>query len=161
MWGENMIRLKKVKVTNDNKIMMVYEKQSKTGAWDEYSFSCSEQARPEFYKAIKALAPHVIEMCELPDDYLSRIDVKGASFSYGGMDEVMGATISAAMELNDSYCNLNLNTPHKASGSYSEGPADEMQLLSDKCIKALDCLCEEAQLYIDGDRAQGKLFDVA
>lgn len=156
-----MIRLKKVKITKENKIMMIYEKQSQTGSYDEYQFSCSEKARPEFYDAMKNLAPHVIEMCELPDDYLPRIDVKGVSFSYGGDKEVMGATISAAMKLNDSYCDLNLNTPHKASDSYSEGPADEMQLLSDDCIHALNLLCKEAQLYIDGDRAQGKLFEVA
>lgn len=156
-----MIRLKKVKVTKENKIMMIYEKQSKTGMYDEYQFSCSEQARPEFYKALQELAPHVIEMCELPDDYLPRITVKSVSFSYGGDKEVMGATISSAMKLNDSYCDLNLNTPHKASDSYSEGPADEMQLLSDDCIDALVLLQKEAKLYIGGDRAQGKLFDVA
>ena len=73
----------------------------------------------------------------------------------------MGATISAQMKLNKSNQNLNLNTPHKASDSYSDAPADPKQLLPDKCIDALTELCREVELYIRGERAQGKLFDVA
>jgi hypothetical protein len=152
------MRIKKAKINSDNKINIVYEKRSKTGAWDEYSLSCSEPARPEFYNRLKDLAPHVIKMCELPESYLGRMEVQGVSFSYGGMKEVMGATISAQMKLDNSNCNLNLNTPHKASDSYSDGPADGKQLLSDKCIEALDALCKEADLYVEGEREQGRLF---
>jgi len=73
----------------------------------------------------------------------------------------MGATITSQMKLEDSYSNLNLNTPHKASDSYSDAPVDEMQLLTDDCISDLSCLCEEVELYINGERAQGKLFAVS
>jgi hypothetical protein len=156
-----MIRMKKIKLTSDKKISMAYEKQNKAKGWDEYSFTCSEEARPEFYTTVKSLAPHVLDLCELPDSYMDRIEVRGVSFSYGGEEEVMGATISAQMKLNYSNCSLNLNTPHKASASYSGGEVDDMQVLSDKCIKALDVLTDECQLYIDGDRAQGRLFEVA
>ena len=38
--------------------------------------------------------------------------------------EVMGANICASMDLKKSNCPLNLNTPHKASESYSDGEAD-------------------------------------
>ncbi|NSW92759.1 MAG: hypothetical protein HPY74_19315 [Firmicutes bacterium] len=137
---------------------MVYEKRSKIG-WDEYSFTCSEEPRPELYAALRALAPHVIKMCELPEDYLSRIDVRGVTFSYGGENEVMGATIIGQMELKNSYSKLNLNTPYKASDSYSEyAPPDEMQLLSGDCIEALEELCKEVELYIEGERAQQNMF---
>ena len=155
------MRIKKAKITSDKKVAITYEKRSKYGFWDEYSFACSEDARPEFYGSLKALAPHVVEMCELPESYIDRIEVRGVSFSYGGEKEVMGATISAQMILHDSNCNLNLNTPHKASDSYSDAPADEKQLLSDKCIDALNTLCEEVELYINGERAQARLFGVA
>jgi hypothetical protein len=154
-------RIRKVKVTSDNKIQMVYEAQSKTGAWDEYSFTCSEEARPEFYQMMKRMAVHVVEMCELPDNYLSRIQVKGVSFSFSGEKDVMGATISAQMKLENSYNCLNLNTPHKASDSYSDVPADPMQLLSGDCIDDLEKLAGECEVYINGERAQGKLFAVA
>ncbi|MCG8400025.1 MAG: hypothetical protein MJA84_00340 [Firmicutes bacterium] len=156
------MRIKKVKITAAGKIMIVYEKRSQ-GAWDEYSLSCSEAARPEFYAALGTLAPHVVEMCELPKNYVEKIKVRGVSFSYGGEKEVMGATISASMELRDSYPDLNLNTPHKASEMYSDSPPDEKQLLTDRCTDDLEYVQDECQVYIRGDRAQGtlKFGDVA
>jgi len=156
-----MVRMKKIKVTSEKKIQMSYEKLNKNKTWDEYSFTCSDQARPEFYNSIKDLTKHVLEMCELPEDYASRIEVRGVSVSYGGADEVMGATISAQMVLNNSNCNLNLNTPHKASESYSGGEGDDKQLLSCDCVDDLKALYAECELYINGDRAQTSLFAVA
>lgn len=155
------MRIRKVKFTKEGKIAITYEQQTKTRFWDEYFMSCSEPARPEFYTAMENLREHVVDMCELPENYLNRIKVKGVTFSYGGEAGVMGATITAQMDLYNSNCPLNLNTPHKASDSYNDQPADETQLLSSDCIKALLLLCEEAEAYIKGDRAQGSLFGVA
>ena len=155
------MRIRKVKFTKEGKIAITYEQQTKTRFWDEYFMSCSEPARPEFYTAMENLREHVIDMCELPENYLNRIKVKGVTFSYGGEAGVMGATITAQMDLYNSNCPLNLNTPHKASDSYNDQPADEAQLLSDDCVEALKALCEEAEAYIKGDRAQGSLFGVA
>ena len=155
-------RIKKVKLTKDEKIHIVFEKRAKNReGWDEYSITCSDQPRPEFYIGIQGLAIHVAEMCELPEDYVDRIQVRGVSFSYGGEKEVMGATITAQMELHNSNCPLNLNTPHKASESYSDTPADPVQLLTDECVDALFVLCNECDLYIGGERAQGQLFKVS
>ena len=154
-----MRRIRKVKLTKEDKIMIVFE-QAAGDQWDEYSLTCSEKALPSFYAAIQALAPHVIEMCELPQDYAERIIIRGVSVSYGGEAEVMGATITAQMALMKSNCPLSLNTPHKASDSYSGGDADLNQLLSRDCIMALRTLYAECDRYIDGERAQGKLFAV-
>jgi hypothetical protein len=155
------MRIKKVKVNSDDKITMIYEQSSKTGSWDEYQFTCSDKARPAFYSKLQALAVYVVEMCELPNDYVCKINVRGVSVGYGGSNEVMGATITAQMALENSNCNLNLNTPYKASDSYSDAPADPKQLLPDKCIDILNELYEECKAYIGGEREQGKLFDVA
>lgn len=152
------MRILKVKVTKDNKIMMVWEEPTKQGTYDKYQMTCSDEARPEFYVKLQALGVHALEMLELPENYLSRIKVKGVSFSYGGEKEVMGATIITSMELMNSNCDLNLNTPHKASEPYSDGPADEKQLLTADCVMTLLELIEECKAYISGDRAQGKLF---
>jgi len=151
-----MRRLIKVKLTKDDKIAIDYE-QMNGNSWDQYSFTCVEKALSSFYKALQDLASYTVEMCELPKDYLSRITVRGVSFSYGGEKEVMGATISARMKLNNSNCGLNLNTPHKASESYSDGPADEKQLLGTDCVTDLIDLRNECWNYVDGKRAQGKL----
>jgi hypothetical protein len=154
--GEVNMRIKKFKVTKYNQISMVYEQGSMNQ--DEYSFTCSEKARPEFYVAMAVLAEHVIDMCELPEDYMERIKVRGVSYSYGGEKEVMGATISAGMKLYESNQALNINTPHKATDSYSDAPAQDSQLLGNDCIKALMVLQAECKAYIQGDRAQGSLF---
>lgn len=73
----------------------------------------------------------------------------------------MGAVISSSMKLENSYQGLNINTPHKAADSYNENDPDPMQVLFDDCIDDLNMLLQESFLYIDGDRAQGKLFEVA
>jgi hypothetical protein len=151
------MRVKKVKINKYSQISMVYTQGPYNQ--DEYSFTCSEKARPEFYEAMKAMAEHVIEMCELPESYLDRITVRGVSYSYGGENETMGATISAAMRLDNSYQALNINTPHKASEMYCpDTPDDDMQLLSSECVDALEALLFECEKYIKGDREQGSLF---
>lgn len=153
--------MKKVKVTKEGKIFLIWEREIQSGNYDEYSMQCSDQARPEFYNAMTALNKHVVDMCELPDSYLDRITTKSVSFSYGGDEQVMGATISASMKLENSPAGLNLNTPHKACDSYNpEQPVeDPALLLSEKCVDDLDTLMDEAELYINGDRAQMNLFD--
>lgn len=154
------MRMKKVKVTKEGKIFLIWEREIQSGSYDEYSMQCSDPARPEFYNAMIALDKHVIDMCELPDSYLDRITTKSVSFSYGGDTQVMGAVISASMKLENSPAGLNLNTPHKACDSYNpEQPVENPALLlSEKCIEDLDILADEAELYINGDRAQMNLF---
>lgn len=154
------MRIRKVKITKYDQISIVFEDGPDNR--DEYSLTCRDKARPEFYEALDALREHVIEMCELPEEYLDRITVKGVTFSYGGEFETMGATISASMELENSYQDLNINTPHKASAMYCPTtPDDPNQLLSGDCIEALEALQYECEAYIKGDREQGSLFSEA
>jgi len=151
------MRIKKVKITKYDQVSMIYENGPSN--LDEYSFTCREKARPEFYKALSAMAEFVLDMCELPESYLERISIRGVSYSYGGENETMGAVISASMKLEESYQALNLVTPHKASEMYCpDTPDDDKQLLSGDCVEALLELRTECEKYIQGDRAQGSLF---
>jgi len=153
------MRIKKAKITKEKRILLMYEQKGKNGWWDEYSMTCSEEPRPEFHQALRDLRTHVLDMCELPETYLDKITVRGVSYSYGGEDDTMGATISASMKLEYSYQALNLVTPHKASAMYCpDTPEDEKQLLTGDCIEALRDLQTECEKYIQGDRAQGSLF---
>ena len=153
-----MKRICKIKISKENRVEINYQQKSHTGEWNDFSMSCVEKGEPKLYLALHDLRQDVVEMCEQPDHYIDRVTVKSVSFSYGGEMEVMGATISAAMVLENSNCPLNLNTPHKASGSYNEGEADIRQLLSSDCIRRLWDLQEAAERYVDGVRAQGNLF---
>jgi hypothetical protein len=155
--GIAYMRIKKIKITKYNQVHMVYEQGPHNG--DEYSFTCSEKARPELYTALAAMAEFVLDMCELPETYLDRIAIRGVTYSYGGDNDTMGAVISASMKLEESYQALNLVTPHKASAMYCpETPDDDKQLLTGDCVKALEELRIECEKYIQGDRAQGSLF---
>lgn len=139
------------------KVTLEWEKKNKKGDWDQYSMTCSDEPKPEFKAALGAMDRDVIEMCELPETYLTRIVVTGVSFSYGGEKEVRGATVTAQMHLNKSNVALNLNTPHKVEEFYADD-GDPKQLLTDGCIGRLGELEVEAEAYVNGDRAQGELF---
>ena len=133
---------------------------------DEYSMKCRERPRPEFAEALKALAPEVLYLCELANAYLNRIKVRSVSLNYGGEGETMGATITSQMDLYNSNCPLNLNTPNKPVEPYNtECEYDEDTLakmcLRSECVDKLEVLIDEANKYVDGQRAQGNLFDDA
>jgi hypothetical protein len=151
------MRFKKIKKTKEDKTFIEYQAQNQKGGWDDFSFTCSDEPKPEFKGALAALAEDVIDICELPDEYLSRISVCGVSFSYGGEQEVMGATIIAQMRLTNSNGSLNLITAHKPSAPYAEG-ADKHNVLREECVQRLETLCQNAQEYVNGIRAQGNLF---
>lgn len=151
------MRFQKIKYSK-GKVKIEYELLNKGKKdWDQFSLACLDEPKPEFQIALRALSKDVIEMCELPENYLKRIMVTGVSFSYGGEAEILGATIISQMTLNRSNVNLNLNTPHKPSEPYSE-EGDATQCLSQDCVDRLASLELEAEEYINGNRAQGELF---
>ena len=154
------MRFQKIKYSK-GRVKIEYELRNKIKKdWDQLLLVCSDEPKPEFQTALQVLSEDVIKMCELPEDYQKRIMVTGVSFSYGGDDEIMGATIISQMALNHSNINLNLNTPHKPSEPYSEG-GDASQCLSADCIEHLTSLMLEAEDYVNGNRAQGELFQEA
>ena len=128
---------------------------------DEYSVKCRDTPRPEFIRAMAELDKHVTEMCELPDNFIVKVHTRSVSLNYGGENETMGATITAQMDLLKSNCPLNINTPNKTVDPYCEDtPWDETICLTEECVDAINNLIKEAELYLDGVRAQGTLFEV-
>ena len=129
---------------------------------DKYSLECMESPRPEFVQAFKELAKHVAELCELPADYADRITTRSVSLNYGGVQETMGAVLSAVMELEQSNGVLVLNTPHKTVEMLTEkAEPNAKMLLTAECIETLEMLIDEAHEYVKGVRAQGDLFTPA
>jgi hypothetical protein len=152
------MRFKKIKLTKEGKVQAEYEVKNQKGTTDEYSFSCADEPKPSFQKAMDDLCQDVLEMCELPRDYLNRIHVSGISLSFGGENETMGAVIIAQMILEKSNVSLNLNTPHKTTDYYGE-TGDPQQLLNPECVIRIETLIVEASDYVKGIRAQANLFD--
>jgi len=148
------MRIKKVKIQSDDRILIVYEQKNNTGKIDELSLNCAERAEPTFYKSLQALNESVAEICEI--DKPEKIIVTGITFSYSGEKEVMGAVITAQRKLLHSNCPLNLNTPHKIETFHAE-KGDDKQLLPEKSINLLYKVHEECERYINGNREQQKL----
>lgn len=146
-------RIKKVG-HKKGKTSVAWEKENDKGEFDEFTMTCTQIPKPSFFEALAALKPHVMEMCEFPAEYDSGIDVIGVSFSYS--NSVMGATITVLKTLNYSASPLVINTPHKASGAYSEG-GDDTNCLNDLAITVLELVASEAEAYLAGDRAQAEL----
>lgn len=119
---------------------------------DEFEINSIDPARPELSKALNALVDDVVEICELDmiDEDLHKITVLGVSFTY---TQGIGATITALKTLEFSASPLVLNTPHKFSEC-----ENEMQMLTTEAVARLKNLIVECNRYINGDRAQGKLF---
>lgn len=111
-------RIKKVKLTGDNKIVLEFEKPVQEGIFDQYRVVSEEPAAPSFYHAMKALAIHVADLCELPESYAGRLTIKGVAYTFKGEEQVMGATMTAAMDLHRTKGTITLNTPHKPSKPY-------------------------------------------
>lgn len=59
-----MFKIKKVKITKTGKINIEYESfNNKVESWDEYSFTCSDEPRPEFKKTLSKLS--IVEKMKL------------------------------------------------------------------------------------------------
>lgn len=108
-----------------------------------------------FPKALQALTPYILEICELPEEYADGLEVLSVTFSYGGAEDVMGASITALKTLSTAKAPFVINTPHLASGPYNENGVGPF--LSDMCTFQLEILIEEAMRYWAGERKETQL----
>lgn len=158
-------RVRKIKVDKQGKISIDWEVRPEgLSTWDEYHMKCSDLARPEFYNALVDLRQDVLTLLEYPKTWLDDILVKGVSFSYSddSDDGVKGAVISGQRTLQYSASPANFNTPHKPYKMYNENAEDTdgIIVMPEEIQERLDVLDNEANKYIDGDRAQMELkFD--
>src|SRR5689334_4983658 len=88
-----------VKLSYDGKKLLARWSVTRPGGEDEHELLCHDAPKPELLDALKALRPSVATICELDSDYCADLEVRGASFSYGGERHVMGATITALKKL--------------------------------------------------------------
>ncbi len=126
---------------------------------DSYTMTCSELARPEFYKALEGLRSYVCDICELPEDYEAGMKVNGVRITHD--DDIFGVVISAVKTLKSSNTPLNIHTPWKSSvpedGEQKRADGSSKRSLSVNCVKHLDTLMDLAEGYINGERAQASL----
>ena len=120
------------------------------------TLACAEEPKPAFKKALAALAAHVVHICELPDDWEQDLTVRGVAFTW--KHEIMGARIMASRDLETRDGPFVFATPHAPEEAYTETEdGGEALLLTPECANALHTVLKQAEAYIAGQRAQGKL----
>lgn len=143
------------KISWDGERVKIRYEVPRSNGVDEYEMNCTDAPTSGLTSALGALKKHVATICELPAGYVEKgVEIRGVSFSYGGDDRVMGATITALKTVSTANAPLVLNTPHLPSNSYTEDDAGLTPTLPRECIDDLRQLQAEVLAYIDGQRVQ-------
>lgn len=149
------MRFTKIKY-DGSKMRLEYEQERADGSDpDEFTLLSADKPAPEFEIALNALSDDVVEICEFEPHYAAQIDVRGVTLTWA--DGVMGACITALKRLTTANAPLVLNTPHLMAQPRSEANANE-PVLPDVTVARLGGLIEQAERYLNGERAQGSLF---
>lgn len=123
--------------------------------WEkEETITSRETPHPDFIAALGALAYPVVELCELPEEYVIGLTVRGVSFSRDE-DGYRGAVVTALKALETVPAPLVINTPHVSERPDGDGECTmpgELEL-------ALERLEREAKAFAGGKKAQADLFD--
>jgi len=149
--------IKKVKYLGEL-VHLEWKHEVKGGSGSSFTLDSGDDPKPEFKKALSALKPHLIELCEVEPLDKKLIKVSGISLSYKGDNDIMSVVITGQKSHKNSGGCLNLNSPVKAAEIAGEATAEE-NLLSEKCVKAVQMLIIEAEKYIKGERLQAELFN--
>lgn len=148
------VRFTKIKY-DGSKVRIDYEVERKDGGDpDEYTLFCADTPARSFVAAMDALTQDVVTICELAQGDAAQITVRGVTLTWA--HGIMGACITAMKALKTANAPLVLNTPHIPSDAY--GPTAGGPILDPSTVTRLRTLADEAQKYVDGERAQADLF---
>lgn len=152
---EKSIIITKVKIAK-GKIKINYDK-SREGFSESFYMESGEKAAPEFYDAFQTLSAHVAAiMCFIGDVMKDRIVPNEVTFSYddlGFMTAKIGFNLY--IQVTDEY--VSISTPARKEALKATDDNDP-KFLADSTLNALQDVIDEAEKYIDGERAQGDLF---
>lgn len=128
--------------------------QNATQNWDAHTLTCKDRPRDEFFRAIKNMVRHVMDICEFPkEEDGKKFLVSGITESYTEDNRFL--TITAQKELSFSRAPLIINTPARAEEMGAD--EDPAFCLSEDLLVDLGTLEAEAWKYIAGERAQQQL----
>src|SRR5690606_38635532 len=122
----------------------------------EVLFYSYEEPAPTFREALQNLAKDVVEILELPAGYVDDMTITGVSLKHE--EYGLGCCIQAIKCLNNNDAPFCINTPYKPP--VRESTIDDKKSIKEELVSKLDTLQFEANKYLNGERAQGELFDL-
>ena len=120
----------------------------------QHKLVSDDQPEDGFTRALDAFREVVLRILELPDAYGEGLSVRGVSLSYTDEDR-MGCVVTCLKELAATDAPLVLNTPHLMELDLDN---PEQAAMPAEMEEAIEALCEAAERYVEGHRAQGDLF---
>lgn len=149
------MNIKKIKWSESaGRITINYEKNTNDNMV-EYTATFSEQARPEFYEAFQALDIDVLAILDI-DIALERIHPYGITLK-DNKSGLIQAIISAKMDIPLHNTSTALNTPMLIE--QSDDNANDGSYFNKDTVYKIKKIIEEAIIFINGNRAQMKLFE--
>lgn len=147
-------------VANGKHVQIHWISRKKTASEAEeqhnHQLECPEKPRPAFEKVLQAFLPFLLQIIGAPADWSDNTKVTGISLNKEE-DRRRGIVITAVRKCPYGNAPIAINTPHLRE---SLDPAKENgpSFLLEGMAELIDEMCDEAQAYLDGDRAQGELF---
>ncbi len=152
-----MRRLLKFKYSEkDREVLVKYEIDGKASMPEIITLESHERPTPAVTLRLDAMAAHLVEIAELPEDWLDELTILGVTITH--TDGVKGVVITATRALEESNAPLVLNSPHFTETEYSETGGNGKSIFSTECAEALKKLEKLVFAYVDGEeREQLKL----
>ena len=144
------------KVAFDGKTVEIEYRETKgAGGTDELTtkFRCPDEPHPDFADALAALRSYVSEICGFCPCWHDAMQVTSVALS--GEGGALSASITVHKIVPGSGGFLIVTTPKLPERAPSAAEA----ALPEGCGDAIRTLVREAELCMDGKRAQGDLFD--
>lgn len=142
------MEIKKVRITR-KAVVIDYHNEG-----EEHAIVSRDMPLPSFVKAVENLAPVLLDVLHLPNDYIHGLTVTGLTLV--DKQDTWLVCITAKKELNDCNSPFNIATPLRflavpgEEGSYSPP-------LKDNQVDLINEVIGEAKAYVGGQRAQGTL----
>lgn len=130
----------RIACTSKGKIKIQYT--NSTG--EKCSIESADQARPEFYTALKAFVADVLDICEAPINW--SVDVAIVAVGFATANDKTAVAIRATRMLKDGKTRWLFETPARLLDKLSEATQKRVAVLE-----------SEATMYIRGKRAQERL----
>ncbi len=148
-----MRRILKLKY-NGSRVEIRYDTEREDGADpDEYELKSGDAPRAGMAKALGELPRHVCALCDLPPAYAVGMSARGITLSH--TDDILGVVVTCMKPVKGASGPLIINSPHVPAEQYS--PTGSSPLMTEEFCAAVEAVIEEAEAYLDGDRAQGLL----